>query len=314
MPTRRHVLALPAVALLTPPLAARPAPPKRFCLNTSTVRQPQGDWGKPRPIVESIALAAGAGYGAVEPWVSEIEDYVKAGGTAHELGRRIADAGLEVPNAIGFAEWLVADPARRKKGLEQAKRDMDLVRAVGSPCLAAPPVGATGGQSRRDDPSATAPVGLADAAERYRALLDIGLGLGVTPLVEVWGFSKSLSKLGEVWYAAAECGRAGGRVLPDIYHLYKGGSDFEGLKLLSGAAVGVFHVNDYPNIGRGKIQDADRVYPGDGVAPVRDILATLAAIGYGGYLSLELFNRAYWKQDPKLVAATGLQKMKLLAG
>ena len=305
MPTRRHFLALPALALLTPIARAAPVPPKRFCLNTSTIRLPEGDWGKSRPLVEGIAIAAGAGYGAIEPWVSEIEEYVRAGGTAHELGKRIADAGLEVPNAIGFAEWLVTDPARRKKGLEQAKRDMDLVRAVGSPRLAAPPAGATKG--------ATPAITLDEASERYRALLDIGLGLGVTPIVEVWGFSKVLSKLGEVWSTAAECGRAGGAVLPDIYHLYKGGSGFAGLRMMSGAAVGVFHVNDYPKIDRAKIQDADRVYPGDGVAPVRAILATLGVIGYDGYLSLELFNRAYWKQDPKLVAATGLQKMKLLA-
>ena len=312
MPTRRQILALPAVALLAPTAVAQQSPTPQFSLNTSTIRLPAGQWGKTRPLVESIAIAAEAGYGAIEPWVSEIEDYIKAGGTARELGKRIADAGLAVPNAIGFAEWLVTDPVRRKTGLDNAKRDMELVRAVGCPKLAAPPTGATGGQSRRDDPKATAPVSLEDACERYHALLDIGTSFGVTPIVEVWGFSKTLSKLGETWYVAAECGRAGGAVLPDIYHLYKGGSNFDGLKLLSGPAIGVFHVNDYPKIERGKIQDADRVYPGDGIAPVRDILATLKTIGYAGWLSLELFNRDYWKQDPKVVAATGLAKLKQL--
>jgi hypothetical protein len=29
-------------------------------------------------------------------------------------------------------------------------------------------------------------------------------------------------------------------------------------------------------------------------------------------LSLELFNREYWKQDPLLVAKTGLQKLRAL--
>lgn len=317
MPTRRQVLAVP-LALAAAPLVGRAAPPAvkpafRFSLNTSTVRKAEGQWGKPRPITETIAIAQKAGYAGVEPWVSEVEDYVKGGGTAKELGKRITDAGLAVPNAIGFAEWLVTDPVRRKKGLDQAKRDMELVRDVGSPRIAAPPTGATGGQSRRDDPNATAPVDLPAAAERYRALLDIGLGLGVTPIVEVWGFSKTLSRLGETWHVAAECGRAGGAVLPDVYHLYKGGSDFAGLGLLSPAAIGVFHVNDYPKLDRGKIQDADRVYPGDGVAPLADVLRTLAAIGYTGFVSLELFNRTYWAQDPHEVAKTGLTKLKALA-
>ena len=48
-----------------------------------------------------------------------------------------------------------------------------------------------------------------------------------------------------------------------------------GLRLLGGAAVQVFHMNDYPaDPPREKITDAHRVYPGDGVAPIADILRT----------------------------------------
>ena len=35
--------------------------------------------------------------------------------------------------------WLVNDDSARKKGLEQAKRDMDLVLQLGGPRIAAPP-------------------------------------------------------------------------------------------------------------------------------------------------------------------------------
>ena len=69
--------------------------------------------------------------------------------------------------------------------------------------------------------------------------------------------------------AAAERGRLRGDgsathadacILPDIFHLYKGGSDFLSLRLLSGKAIGIFHMNDYPEtIARDKIKDADRV-------------------------------------------------------
>jgi sugar phosphate isomerase/epimerase len=58
------------------------------------------------------------------------------------------------------------------------------------------------------------------------------------------------------------------------------------------------------------IGDADRVYPGDGVAPLTEILSTMRDVGFDGYLSLELFNESYWKQDPSEVARTGLKKMK----
>ncbi len=313
--SRRAVLAGVAGGLAMSGIEARAEPAKTrfgYCLNTSTVRDKDG---KSRPITELIDIAAKAGYGAVEPWISEIDAYTGTGGTLDDLRKRVADAGLVVPDAIGFAEWIVEDADRRKKGLEQARRDMDKVAKIGGTHLAAPPVGATGGTSKRDDPNFTKPlVDLVAAGDRYRALLDLGEKMSVTPIVEVWGFSKTLRRLGEALLVAAESGSSRGCVLPDVYHLYKGGSDFAGLSLLSASAIGIFHLNDYPKIDRDKIADADRVYPGDGVAPLKDVFATLRKMNYTGFVSLELFNRDYWKQDPHAVAKLGLAKMKAVAG
>ena len=64
---------------------------------------------------------------------------------------------------------------------------------------------------------------------------------------------------------------------------------------------------------REKITDAHRIYPGDGVAPIKEILRELRKLGFHGVLSLELFNRDYWKQDALAVARTGLEKMRALA-
>lgn len=291
------------------------APPKAqfgFCLNTSTVRDKDG---KSRPLTELVDIAAKAGYDAIEPWTQEIDEYLKTGGTLKELRKRIADAGLKVPDVIGFSEWIVEDAGRRKKGLAQAKRDMGWAAELGSPHIAAPPVGATGGASKRDDPKFTQPViDLLAAADRYRALLDLGKTMKVTPIVEIWGFSKTLSRLGEAMCIATECGDAAACILPDVYHLYKGGSDFAGLGLVAANAVGIFHINDYPKIARDKINDADRVFPGDGIAPLNDVFAALRNCGYSGFVSLELFNRGYWKEDPNKVAKTGLAKTKAVAG
>ena len=58
------------------------------------------------------------------------------------------------------------------------------------------------------------------------------------------------------------------------------------------------------------MNDSHRVYPGGGVAPLGSIFKDLAASGFDGYLSLELFNRDYWQQDALEVARTGLQKTR----
>jgi sugar phosphate isomerase/epimerase len=288
-----------ALAGLAPsPSAAQGQPardPFTYSLNTSTIR------GQKLTLVQEVAVAAKAGYQAIEPWVSELEQHVRQGGSLRDLGRRIRDAGLRVESAIGFSEWIVDDEARRRKGLEDARRAMDLVRQIGGRRLAAPPVGAT----------KQADLSLLRVAERYRALLEVGAKLGVVPMVEVWGFSRALSRLGECALVAVESGHPQACVLADVYHLHKGGSGFGGVRLLSAAALQVFHMNDYPaRPPRAEITDADRVYPGDGVAPLPALIRDLRGIGFRGVLSLELFNRAYWKQDALVVARTGLEKMR----
>ncbi|MCG8584410.1 MAG: sugar phosphate isomerase/epimerase [Pirellulales bacterium] len=301
--SRRQVLcggALAAGTLATcGQLRGEPVPKKQdsrfhYCLNTSTIR------GQSLSLAEQIAIASKAGYDGIELWIRDIQKYVDGGGKLSEMRKRIDDAGLKVESAIGFANWIVDDDERRRSGLETAKRDMELVRSIGGVHIAAPPAGATRGE----------PLDLDVVAERYAAVLGIGAKVGVTPLLEIWGPSKNLSRLSELAYVAIASGSREARVLPDVYHIYRGGSEFSGLEVFSGESIGLFHMNDYPDIARDKIGDADRVYPGDGVAPISDILRSLNAVGYRGSLSLELFNRDYWKQDANVVAKTGLEKMR----
>jgi sugar phosphate isomerase/epimerase len=265
-----------------------------YCLNTSTIS------GQKLSIVEEVELAAKAGYQGIEPWIREIDQYVQSGGSLVDLGKRIKDLGLAVVDLIGFAEWAVDDDGKRQKGLEEARRCFEIARTIGGTRLAAPPSGATN-QTDLD---------LRKVAERYRTLLDLGDGFGVTPIVEVWGFSKSICRLGEAAFVAIESGHPRAAILADVYHLHKGGSDFGGLHLLGPDAVPVLHMNDYPDLPREKLNDSDRVYPGDGVAPLKEIFRTLGSRGFKVNLSLEVFNRDYWKLDPMVVARTGLEKMK----
>lgn len=269
--------------------------PFLYCLNTSTIR------GQQLTVPQQIEVAAKAGYDAIEPWLGDLDRYTQAGGQLSDLKKQIDDAGLLVVSAIGFAEWIVDDDAKRAQGLVHAQRDMETIRAIGGTRIAAPPAGAT----------QQADLNLFRAAERYRKLLELGDRIGIVPQVELWGFSKSLSRLGELLFVATEAGHPQACVLPDVYHIYKGGSDFAGLGMISGNKMHVFHMNDYPaDPPRDKINDAGRVYPGDGTAPLTQILRDLHATGFRGALSLELFNPEYWKQDALQVAQTGLDKMR----
>lgn len=304
-PTRREMLGLSMTAAGAAALAAQTAAadsagrsadePFGYCFNTSTIR------GQKLPLVAEIEIAARAGFQGIEPWVVEIDQHVAAGGSLADLRKRIADVGLSVAGVIGFAQWIVDDESQRNKGMDEARRIMDLTAQIGGRYLAAPPAGAT----EKDH------LNLLTIANRYRALLALGDKLGVVPQLELWGFSRVLSKLSEVAFVAVEAAHPHSCILADSYHLYKGGSDFEGLRLLGGGPMHVFHINDYPGKpDRKEITDAHRVFPGDGIAPLAALFRTLRDIGFRGMLSLEVFNREYWNQDALLVARTGLEKTR----
>jgi sugar phosphate isomerase/epimerase len=251
--------------------------------------------------VKELEVASKADFKAVEIWIDSLQTYLKNGGTLNDAKKRLDDLGVKVENCIGFAPWIIDDEAKRKEGLEQMKREMDLLAQIGCKRTAAPPVGATTGSL----------LDLKQVAERYRAALEIGDKTGVVPQLEMWGFSKNLSRVSEVMYVALESGHPSAKVLLDIFHLYKGGSSINTLPLINTSSLEILHLNDYAaNLPASTITDADRIYPGDGIAPVRRVLQILKNQNKPLIISLEVFNKNYYKQDALIVAKTALEKMK----
>jgi 2-keto-myo-inositol isomerase len=271
----------------------RPAgEPFGYCLNTSTIR------GNKLDIVAVVNAAAKAGFHAIEPWIMELDAYAK-GGTLKDLAKRIADAGLTVESAIAFNSFLDDDDARRAAAMERLKVDMDKVAQIGGTRIAAPP-----GNSR------TA-VSLDNAAKYYREALEMGGKTGVQPLLELWGTHPLLGPLKHGIYVTVAAGRPDASLLLDVFHLYKSGTPFTALKQINGASLHVMHLNDYPEAADSStLNDGNRIYPGDGVAPLRQILRDLRDNGFRGYLSLELFNKEYWARSADDNLKTAMEKIR----
>ncbi|PZX50689.1 sugar phosphate isomerase/epimerase [Algoriphagus ratkowskyi] len=296
---RRNLLksiALGATAIPLVPVFASTTKKKeatiQFSLNTSTLR------GQKLDLPQIIEIAAKAGYDGIELWISELDAYLKTGKSLASLKKLFVDAKIIPVNAIGFAPWMAQEVEKSKAGFEQMEKEMAMLAAIGCKRIAAPAIGAT------------APIDLLAAGEQYASLLDLGRKTGVMPQLEFWGAYDPFHQLGQALATAAAANDPDARILPDVYHLFRGGSGFEGLKLVNGNAIEVFHMNDFTSKPRLEQKDSDRVYPGDGIGPMKEIAATLKAMGGNKILSLEVFNETYWAQDAQLVANTGLKKMK----
>ena len=270
------------------------AGPFRYCLNTSTIM------GQKPGLLKMLDIAAAAGYDGVELWINDIKEYLK-NNTVESLDKYLKEKKLAFENAISFTAWMVNDDARRKQGHKELEEEMKFLAALGCKRVAAPPSGVNKGDV----------IDFQKAGIYYREALELGRKYGVMPQLEFWGASGTLYNLGQALAIAAAADDPDARILPDVYHLFRGGSGFNGLKLVNGNAIEIIHINDYPASKPVNEQtDADRVYPGDGAAPMKQILTTLKEMGGTKVLSLELFNKTYWQQDALQVAKTGLEKVK----
>jgi 2-keto-myo-inositol isomerase len=262
-----------------------------YCLNTSTIR--------PTPLLEKIEIAGKAGYNAIEPWNDEITAYLDGGGHISELKRALANANLNVVSMIALHGWITSEGAGHARVLDDCRRRMAQAVELGSPFIVASP------------PQQV--VDLNRAVDRFSELLEIGSQLGVIPSMEFLGFVDGIKSVASAWAIASGTGDPRATVVADVFHMIRGGGSVDDLLTLDGDRVACFHINDLPAEPDPRTQkDEDRVMVGEGIADLPRVIANLRKIGYHGPLSLELFNRRLWEQDPLEVVTRGLERIRAL--
>ena len=264
-----------------------------YCLNTSTIR--------PTPLLEKIAIAGKAGYQAIEPWNDEITDYLQEGGSVAELKRALAGAGLKVVSMIALHSWATSEGNEHRRVLDDCRRRMEQAAALGSPYIVASP------------PQEV--VDVKRASDRFGELLEMGEQVGVVPSMEFLGFVDGVKNVATAWAIAAGTGtpRAKATIVADVFHMMRGGGSIDDLLTIKGDRLACFHINDLPAVPDPLLQrDEDRVMVGEGIADLPRVIANLRSIGYHGPLSLELFNRELWEQDPLAVVTRGLERIRAL--
>ena len=273
---------------------------RRLAFNPSTFREFK------LPLEDQVRLAIKAGFRGFEPWLKDVRS-ADASGRLSEIRHRAEDAGLEFINGIAFGCWSHPDSGVRSAGLDETKRDMDMLRRLGCVRIAA----SLYGIHRPGSPKVT----LDEIAERYTALLELGRREGVRPLLEYWGHSAVMNTPEKALQVIRMADDEDAAILADVFHTYKGSGSFTTFTKFTPQLMPVLHVNDYPARPPVEMTDADRVWPGDGVAPWAEIIGALRSAGnVSPWLSIELFNLSYQKMTPDWTACTGYEKMVSLFG
>lgn len=263
--------------------------PWPICLDTATIR--------PASLREKVQIAAKAGYDAIEPWDGELAEFEKNGGNLKDLGKEIKDLGLFVPSVIGLWNALPPNETKFEESLNDTRNRMRMASDIGSKHVQTIPNTVGENYDHRY------------VAQRYRDIIEIGINeYGVNPALVFVKFFP-LKTLGQAAGVALDTNHPKAMIIPDTYHMYISEGGFEGLKFLKGEMIAIFQFADAPaSPAIAELGDEHRVYPGDGILPLPEILKTLKTTGFKGCISLELYNPDYWKQDLQKVAETGLRK------
>jgi 2-keto-myo-inositol isomerase len=135
-----------------------------------------------------------------------------------------------------------------------------------------------------------------------REVGDITRGFGLTAMIEFARTSTHLATLPSTLQVIRAAEHAAVRPMLDFFHFYSGLSKLEDLDLLEPGELAHVHFQDLLDGPRELIDNNSRLIPGDGIAPVVPMLRKLAAKGYRGALSVELFRAELVEGDPFEVA------------
>jgi 2-keto-myo-inositol isomerase len=234
---------------------------------------------------------AKGGIKAVEPNLTKVREFAQKESPA-TAKRLLDDLGLKAvssSNQLGLPE----PGDGRARSIEDLKWKVELAQQIGADRLVCPSAGA--GMYTLDD--------YKKGVDNMREAAEIAKPFGVTLMLEFARTSRFAQCLPTALKLVRETNHPNFRVMMDTWHFWGGTSKFEDLELLRDGELAHLHFEDVPADPPREIQQQrDRVYPGEGIVPLRRIVELLKRKKYAGPASLEMFNPAIQGQDPAEVA------------
>jgi 4-hydroxyphenylpyruvate dioxygenase len=238
-----------------------------------------------------LSIAHASGWDAIELRRIDFARAAAAGRTADAVLAEVKASGLPVACVGVELGWMTATGDERRRLLSVFDESCRWAAALGCNTVMSP-VDKGAGDVERGIASVRE---VGDIAARH----GVRLALEFNALCEYWN---TLPRVREVVSRAAHpaCG-----LLLDTYHLGKSGAAPEALDDLEPSEIAYVQFSDVPrNPEPGA--NTDRLPPGQGTVPFRDLFARIAKKGYAGYLSYEAPNPAAWARDPRTVASEAL--------
>ncbi len=258
------------------------------------------------PMEAFLESCAAAGFTGVELRRDETFEYLKTHSVS-ELKQCLDKLHLKVVSWNAIELFSLCSEKDFKDMLDYSERLMKIGNQVGCDMIIAVPSFLTDSRFPADQ---TIP----KTVERFQALRELGskfkFRLGFEPLGPPTNSVRKVDAALQILEQAEADGLPKSGLVLDTFHYFTGEHSASDLDSVPKDRLWLVHFNDCVKKPLDKLQDADRVWPGSGFFDLNGFVSGMKKVGYDGYVSLELFNPAYWREDPAKAMKTGFAAVK----
>ncbi|MHA6689883.1 bifunctional sugar phosphate isomerase/epimerase/4-hydroxyphenylpyruvate dioxygenase family protein [Devosia sp. A449] len=248
-------------------------------------------------MASKLDAIAGAGFDGVEIFEN---DFLVFDASPREVGQMVRDAGLELTLFQPFRDFEGMPEPYRSRALDRAERKFDVMEELGAElmlvCSSTSPV-ALGGIDRI----------AADFAELGERAARRNLRVGYEALA--WG--RHINDHRDAWEVVRRANHPNIGIILDSFHTLSRGIDVDSIRSIPADKIFIVQLADAPKFDMDLLQWSRhyRNMPGEGDLPVVDFMRAVAATGYDGVISLEIFNDQYRAANNKTIAVDGQRSL-----
>jgi 3-dehydroshikimate dehydratase len=249
---------------------------------------------------EKLRVIAAAKFDAVEIFENDLLAY---DGRPRDVATLCRDLGLSISAFQPFRDFEGMPEPQRARNFVRAERKFDLMQELGTDlllvCSNVSPV-SLGGIDR-------AAADFRELGERAKAR---GLRVGFEALA--WG--KHVGDYRDAWEIVRRADHPNVGVILDSFHILAPGLPLSTIRSIPGDRIFLVQLADAPRLELDVLSWSrhHRSFPGQGDLPISEFMEALAATGYAGPLSLEIFNDEFRAGLANSVAVDGYRSLALL--
>lgn len=256
---------------------------------------------------DAVRMYHEAGYGGIGIWFDGMMEY----GDENKSFTGLLDYGVdkavdllqEVPIKVTHA--IYAGPFNQTNEtdyLAARKRDIEKIKAAGK--VGAESVLALTGSINGLTPSEAHRQVIRSLRDLADAAREAGVTIGLEPLHFNLNKDSFLFTLAEALDIVEEVDDPAIGIFFDVYHVWHEVGILDQIKRAKGKIVGC-HICDFKRI---NYHIGDRVFMGDGVIPIKELLKALEEAGWNKWYDIEIISNELWKMDPKQFLELGMKK------